>query len=1044
MTTSISRPGVEIAQEFVTTSPTVSTPSLVPIIIGPCFRVIDAFDDDGDPQTEAYAGTYQDGYGTVSYDLPSIGDEDSLSTLDDEIRVFLLLGTDSTELNSSDDEVTLASGTAVAGYDQSESTFTDTGAIFQQLGVESGDVVRITWRDQEVDIPITVDAASDIQLTVDNTLVAEDMANIAYEVIRNPAEFVYDAESQAFYIIGDEDDYLQISATALKLDGETVADYAGSAGDDLTVSIVETAEVSSGTLTGFVGGDEIFYAADENFTTSIPATASVPNTTTYIVIGTPADEALREVTYVINDDYLYIETGEGVKTSQNWIVGTEAATGSDGATAGGDETDFTSASASFDTTIPNTGGTPDTTTYIELSSGVFQVTTVTDDNTLVISAGAGTGLSGESYTVITQSDTGTVTGNVRNPTSSYLVDPSATFSADGVSTSHSVDVADTAYAVSSVTSEVEVVMAVATDAQLTSYEIVETTSLIAITWDATAEEVQIVLARTAGVSGNTYAEIVAAITDDEDASYNETVAEFLTAALGGDTGTGLIEMTDADLESFSLDGGADDDQLILDADLIGSEVPVGQIYVSYRALRLDVSASAEEPSLSTYESTSDMQDALGDSTTDNPLSLGMYFALLNAPSQEVSGLGIDEISATKPNGTLDAYNEALEFLEGQEVYAMVPLTQDPTIHAVFETHVDSMSESDNKGERILLFNQDFPAYASATTVTSGTSGNTGEVVDEDPGDFTTSVNLTEAGVDDSGMYLVVTSLATSDESPDLVQGTQGLYGVIIDAVDAGDDFTLNIDFTDRTVEDDGQAFAWDEADWDSLVDVSWAIYTAGSAITAKSDQRNAIAEIGEAFLNRRCFHVWPSDVIATVDSTSTVLDGFYLACAVAGWIAKKNPSQGMTNDTVTGFTGLRYSNNYFSDSQLDYIAGGGTMIFIQESSGASLKCRHQLSTNPSTVQLRELSITKAIDYVAKFLRGALSSQIGAFNITQSFLDSLAIRVQGLGRYLVSAGVLNGFSTTSIEVDSTDPSQVNIVCALDVLYPCNTIYLTLQV
>ena len=40
------------------------------------------------------------------------------------------------------------------------------------------------------------------------------MANIAYEVIRNPAEFVYDAESQAFYIIGDEDDYLGITVFA--------------------------------------------------------------------------------------------------------------------------------------------------------------------------------------------------------------------------------------------------------------------------------------------------------------------------------------------------------------------------------------------------------------------------------------------------------------------------------------------------------------------------------------------------------------------------------------------------------------------------------------------------------------------------------------------------------------------------------------------------------------------------------------------------------------------------------------------------------------
>jgi hypothetical protein len=1047
MSTSISRPGVEIAQEFVTSSPTISSPSLVPVIIGPCIRVISAFNDDGEPESDAYAGTYQDGYGTVAYDLPSIGEEDSLSSLTDNIRVFLLLGSNSTELNSEDDEETIVAATndAGEGYDVSEGTFTDSNATFQQLGVEAGDVVRVTWRGEEVDLLVEDDATADDSLTLTAGVIDEDVFEGDYEVIRNPAEFVYDSGAQADYDWGTDANYLQIAARETDDDGDA-ADYAGSAGDLLTVVIAETEEISSGTSTGYCGGAIFTDGGGGTFETDIAATAGVPTVDHYIVIGTPASSSLQQVLHIYSESILLIEETTAGLAAQNWVVGSVAATGSDGATGGADETLFSSATGAFDTTIPSGAvpAAPTTTTYIEIEGvGVFTVTTVTDDNNLVISAGAGTSLSGKSFTIITQTHTGTGDGVTSAVTD--FIDPSATFSTDGVvATTHTMDIDDTLTLVSTVTSETRLVLASGQSSGDTiTYEVVESTTDLVISWDGDNEEVTLTLGRTAGVSTNTYVEIEDALTDDTDDSYNATVAAFLTAAVEG-SGT----ITQDEVGSYSLDGGADDNQLILDADLIGSETPIGKIYVSYRALRVGMSAGADDPSLLEYESTSDAADALGDATTDNPLSLGVYFALLNAPSQAVSAIGISEITASKPDGTLDAYAEALEFLEGQEVYAMAPMTQDPTVHQIFQTHVDSMSESENTGERILFFSQAFPAYATATTLASGTTGNTGTVVGEAEGSFTTSVDLTAAGVQSAinvgdDVYLVVSALSSSDDSPDGVNGTQALYGVAITEVDTGDDFSLTINFEDRTEDPDGMDWTW-SADWDDQVDVTWTVYAAGDAISAKSDQRDAVAEIGEGFEDRRCFHVWPPQVTGDVDGSSAVLEGFYLAAAIAGMVAEKTPSQGFTNLTVSGFTGLKYSNNYFSDSQLARIAGGGQMIWVQESQNAALKCRHQLATDVSTVQRRELSITKTIDYVAKFFRSSLTSQIGKFNITQSFMDSLSVRVQGLGRFLVATNILNDFKVNTIEVNGDDPSQVDIVCTLDVQYPCNTIYMTLQV
>ena len=148
--------------------------------------------------------------------------------------------------------------------------------------------------------------------------------------------------------------------------------------------------------------------------------------------------------------------------------------------------------------------------------------------------------------------------------------------------------------------------------------------------------------------------------------------------------------------------------------------------------------------------------------------------------------------------------------------------------------------------------------------------------------------------------------------------------------------------------------------------------------------------------------------------------------------------------TVTGFTGAKYTNGYFSESQLDTIAGGGTMISVQASESAPLSCRHQLSTDVTSVQKRELNITKSIDYVAKTMRAALKSQIGQFNITSQFMDSLTVQIQGLCRFFEESGVVNECSLTSLEVDSDSPDTINVVMLLDVKYPCNYIALTLQV
>ena len=57
---------------------------------------------------------------------------------------------------------------------------------------------------------------------------------------------------------------------------------------------------------------------------------------------------------------------------------------------------------------------------------------------------------------------------------------------------------------------------------------------------------------------------------------------------------------------------------------------------------------------------------------ENPLGLATFLCMLNAPNLEVKALGIDEVTAGAPNGSLIAYTRAAAMLESEEVYAIAP------------------------------------------------------------------------------------------------------------------------------------------------------------------------------------------------------------------------------------------------------------------------------------------------------------------------------------------------------------------------------------
>lgn len=462
---------------------------------------------------------------------------------------------------------------------------------------------------------------------------------------------------------------------------------------------------------------------------------------------------------------------------------------------------------------------------------------------------------------------------------------------------------------------------------------------------------------------------------------------------------------------------------------------VAPIYISYTAVRKDVTAVGSTPALLVFDDTTQLEAVLEPVDTTNPLALGLFFALLNAPGIQVTGLGVDEVSADAPFGTVDAFARAASYLEGKEVYAIAPLTHTSEVHQIFSTHATVMSLA--KGERIAIINLETPTNRNNTLVASGTEGDGVSTTVFDTSVANLTALVLNAGINpigtidaDSGLFLDI----ASDDKRYSIQSISGT------------EVTIRTSFS--TGENDDNFYST-TAMPASLIQEAFSVSIRGASLTvAGLPDLDGIAAtvqaIGRSYGNRRLWMTFPDQVTATVNGLATLLPGFYASAAIAGMVGQNPPQQSFTRFPMTGFTSVQGSNDRFNARQMNVMAAGGAWILIQEAPGAPLISRFALTTDLTSIEVRTDSITKVVDYTAKFLRRSLLNYIGRFNITQGFLDTLSNVIEGLGGFLIEQGVLLGFNLNQIAQDTDAPDTVLVDVLLDVPFPCNFIRLTLVI
>jgi hypothetical protein len=431
--------------------------------------------------------------------------------------------------------------------------------------------------------------------------------------------------------------------------------------------------------------------------------------------------------------------------------------------------------------------------------------------------------------------------------------------------------------------------------------------------------------------------------------------------------------------------------------------------------------------------------------TTNPLGLGLFFALVNAPGVQVTGLGVDAANANEPFGTSEAFARAAEFLEAFEVYALAPLSPEQTVGQIFNTHASFMSEPSQKGERIALFNGTQPTNAPDTLVASGANGNTlgTSGLTLDTGIPNLSALLLNKGISPVGTIAISSGVFLDIASDALSYSIESISGSIV---------TIRTTFTPGTNDDD--FYATTPLNTPplpaQLIQEAFAVRIRGAALVTPDGlpDKNAIAaaysQISQSYGNRRFWNTAPDQCAATIGGVEQLLPGFYMNAGIVGMIGQQPPQQSFTNFPMAGYTRVVGSSNYFSESQMNIMAAGGTYIIVQDAPSAPLIARMALTTDLTSVETRTDSITKVVDFTAKFLRRGLKNFIGRFNITQAFLDQLGTVIGGLGGYLVEVGVLVGFNLNNIIQDTEAPDTVLVDVLIDPPYPCNYIRITLVI
>lgn len=442
--------------------------------------------------------------------------------------------------------------------------------------------------------------------------------------------------------------------------------------------------------------------------------------------------------------------------------------------------------------------------------------------------------------------------------------------------------------------------------------------------------------------------------------------------------------------------------------LIYGPVLSGNVFVSYRALRTDLSGS-----VLTINDVLDLEGQLVDTTDANPLGLACLIALSNTTGR------VRAIAVTSDD--LIGHTAALTTAEGERLYFLVPLTQNQSIIAEYKSHSLNMSTPVNAAWRTTLANTAMPLVQ-----------NVGPYSIISPNDYAEGIYTTLV----TGAYVLTAQNAT----------------FVSDGVLPGD--IINFAAATATPTQVGAHTVVSVISNQQLIVNTTAAATAISYYITRSMSKTqtavAVASVSSTNNTSKVVHVQPDLVGVSVNGVTKYLPGYYLCAGLGGMGAGFPVQQGFTNIGVAGIVDLQHSNFYFSKTDLNNMAGAGTCFFVQDTQGGNPYCRHELTTDMTSLNSREILKVKELDFLSYFYYDKLKSFIGSWNITGSSINTLRQTIVAGSELIKSqslpkiGAVLLSYKIVTLIQDPVNTDHVTAVVSVAIGTPMNYVDLTLSV
>lgn len=191
----------------------------------------------------------------------------------------------------------------------------------------------------------------------------------------------------------------------------------------------------------------------------------------------------------------------------------------------------------------------------------------------------------------------------------------------------------------------------------------------------------------------------------------------------------------------------------------------------------------------------------------------------------------------------------------------------------------------------------------------------------------------------------------------------------------------------------------------------------------------------------RCMYFFPDQIVVQVGSDNTIIDGFYLAAAAAGFFsATSNIAMPLTNKVLSGFTILK--NRQFSNKIIGKLAAAGVAV-VQPVAGGGRVVWGLTTTQSGFPEEQEASIVFIRDRVAKNLRAGFGGFIGLPEDSDT-VALLTARAVSLLKSFIGQKLITDYANLSVARDSVEPRQWNVGVFVQPVYSINWIYISVGI